>query len=199
VSIIDPSECGQTHERLTAGRRLALRASLRPRNFGLAWQPTFIRCLLLKEYTRKEGTNTVRHPGHAVQREPGTALLTESTPLYTFSLPGFRLLHRPLPYCAAPLTTSDMATWSAANFRNQQLGNTEPHLITAASCPVLHHATPALILPASSSTIGGRTANQFCQQAPQHQVASLNIGCLLTTDAQSILAYLPILYDLYTL
>jgi hypothetical protein len=108
--------------------------------------------------------------------------LSEAMLLSTFSLPGTHRLHRPVAHRVAPSTTSDISTGSAANFRSQQLGNTEIHLITAARCP---------FLPASSSTIAGLAANQCSQQA-----ASLHCGCLLITDAQPIMALLSLLYEL---
>jgi hypothetical protein len=77
--------------------------------------------------------------------------LTEAMLLSTFGLLGTHRPHWPVPHYATPPTTSDMTTGSAANFCSQQLGNTKPHLITIARCPVLHNVIPALILSASSS------------------------------------------------
>jgi hypothetical protein len=86
-----------------------------------------------------------------------------------------------------------MTTGSAANLGSQKLDNTEPNLVTAARFSVLHHATPAQVLPAFSSAIAGLAAIQSSRQAHQQQADQLHCGSVLITEAQPIMAFLPIL------
>jgi hypothetical protein len=78
---------------------------------------------------------------------------TEAMPLPTFGLPVTQCHHWQVPHCATPPITSDMTMGSNAYSRSQQLGNTEPHLITETSpagCAPAHgsllitHAQPIM-------------------------------------------------------
>jgi len=116
--------------------------------------------------THQDGRNNVLLP-KALPAWTGHSAAQPSVPLqFTVNL---------WPVSAAHLSGTSLLT---ADTTKQH----EPLHYTVASCPVLHHTTPALSLPALSSMVAEPAINQFSQQAHLHLAAPLQKGPLTNSQ-----------------
>jgi hypothetical protein len=123
---------------------LRFRAGLHPHIFGWLVGTASIRCLLQKEYTSfdctSERSNIVWLHGHVAQRGPGTPQLSQGNAASS-TRPANCISHELLQFTVALRQVSVAHPSGTSLLAADQTKYREPLLCTAASTPVLHHAT----------------------------------------------------------